>query len=309
MKEIWHKFISGGILFRVMAINIGVFLLLGFTKLILFLFQIAQVDLYSVFAVPASLHTLLMQPWSLITYMFLHEGLFHLVSNMIMLYFGGILFNEFMGRKRFLPMYILGGISGALLYIAAYNLLPVFAGSVEQSVALGASASVLAIFFTIAFYLPNFEVGLLFLGSIRLKYLAWIFLAIDLLSIDKGNPGGHIAHLGGALMGFIYVSALRRGHDFIEPINRLYARIKGLVQPKPVKKPHQVIDNPFKIEYTYKHSQKAVHDNNNQKSRGRFDNKSKQEIIDEILDKINKSGYDSLTREEKETIFKISKED
>ncbi len=291
---------------QLIFLNIGIFLVLGIFRLMFYLFQsMPEVSLLNWLAVPSYLPTLLTRPWTLLTYMFLHENLFHILSNMIMLYFGGRLFTEFLGESRLLPVYLWGGIAGATLFILAYNLLPVFENSLQVAIALGASASVLAVFFTIASYLPNYEVNLFLFGMVRLKWLALVILAIDLLSIDKGNPGGHIAHLGGALFGFLYVKGLRNGSDLAMATHRVFYRFGQFFSPK---KPMVHTGNKSRMKVEYNHQSHASSSHRKDNISTSFSQKSKQEIIDDILDKISRSGYESLTKEEKETIFKISKE-
>lgn len=294
-------------LHQLMFLNIGIFLFLGIFRLAFYLFQsMPDVALLNWLAVPSYLPTLLTRPWTLFSYMFLHENLFHIMSNMIMLYFGGRLFTEFLGESRLLPIYLWGGISGAAMFILAYNLLPVFENSSRVAIALGASASVLAVFFTIASYLPNYEVNLFLFGMVRLKWLALIILAIDLLSIDKGNPGGHIAHLGGALFGFLYVKGLRRGSDLAMATHRVFYKAGQFLSPK---KPVVASGSRSRMKVEYNHQNNAASSSHRKENNSAsFSHKSKQEIIDDILDKISRSGYESLTKEEKETIFKISKE-
>jgi hypothetical protein len=241
--------------------------------------------------------------------MFIHHDLFHILGNMIMLYFGGRIFTEFLGSSRLFPVYLLGGLFGALLFFSAFNALPAFDGVRAGAIALGASASVLAVFFAIASYLPNYEVNLFLFGFVRLKWVALILLVFDLISINRGNPGGHIAHLGGALFGYLYAMQLRRGRDLGAPIAKAMNAIPNLFKKK--KEPpharnfrHMVIE--FKNHQPEQATRKTGQSINHA---GDAQAKTKQEIIDEILDKISRSGYDSLTREEKETIFRISREE
>jgi len=286
------RFFTGKSMLSILIIiNIVVYILVNMANLFVYLFQIQELPghlnmspLAFLLAVPADLNALITKPWSVLTYMFLHENLWHLFFNMIMLYFGGVIFKEYLGSRKLLITYIFGGLTGAALYIAAFNVFPVFAFVLPYSVALGASASVLAIIVAIATYIPNYNVRLLLLGQIKFKWIAIIYIVIDLLSIQKENPGGHISHLGGAFFGFVYILALKRGLI----VTQFWAPFKKLFKPKP------------KMKATY--SKKPMTDDE-----FNYQRKVDQQRIDEILDKIKKSGYESLSKEDKELLFKESK--
>ena len=236
---------------------------------------------------PASPKLLLFRPWTILTHMFVHDGFLHVLFNMMWLYFGGTLFLTFHDSKKLLSTYLLGGLSGALLFILSMNLLPIFKDSI--AFAVGASAAVLAIVVAVATTAPNYVVRLVLIGPVKLKYIAIVSVLLDVLLIPQGNAGGHIAHLGGAFFGFIFASQLKRGNDltvdFLKPIFWLRDRIpsggKGI----------KVVHSKPKSRYEY----------NEEKG-------SKQEQVDAILDKIKRSGYDSLSKKEKEILFKASKE-
>ena len=165
-------------------------------------------------AVPADLGSLIYKPWTLITYMFLHYDFLHILFNMLWLFWFGQLFMQFIIPKRMLSVYLLGGLSGALLYIIAFNLIPAFQPSVPVSIALGASASVYAVVVAVCAYIPDYSMGLLLIGRVKLKYIAIVVVVIDILSISQGNAGGHIAHLGGALFVILvcYKAKKRKRH-------------------------------------------------------------------------------------------------
>jgi membrane associated rhomboid family serine protease len=279
-----------------MIINIGVFVILGLLSLFDNLFKLGGALKFSAHLTFPSFPTLwLAKPWTIFSYMFLHQDFFHLFGNMIMLYFGGRIFTDFLGNQRIVALYVAGGVAGALLYMLLYNTIPMFAETGLNANLLGSSAAVLAIFFAIASYLPNYEVSLILIGPVRLKYIALFLFLIDLLSIDQNNPGGHIAHIGGALFGIAYATGLRKGYDFTISFNNIINRIGNLFSStRKSKTPN------MKVAYKQAEAQKA---------KAAKVAKNKQEIIDAILDKISKSGYDSLTKEEQETIFKMSKED
>ncbi|MCC6252248.1 MAG: rhomboid family intramembrane serine protease [Bacteroidia bacterium] len=292
IEELKYKYKTGDNITKLIFINAIVFVALGLLSLIGVLFKVqTNLNFLPYLSLPSKPFVLLHYPWTLFTYMFIHQGFFHILFNMIMLYFGGRIFSDFLGNSRVVPMYIGGGLMGALLYLLLYNTLPVFADINISAQLLGSSAAVLAIFFAIAAYLPNYEVGLILLGFVKLKYIALFLFIIDLLSIDKGNPGGHIAHIGGALFGILYVYGLKRGYDFTSYFNKFTTKISDLFSRKRESK------------------MKVVYKQTSNKANSKSNNKTKQEIIDAILDKISKSGYDSLTHEERETIFKISKEE
>lgn len=288
-------FFSKSMLSRLIIINIAVFLVVNIYFLFLSLMAVKNDDLNIInwLAVPSDLHTLLIRPWTLLTYMFFHVSFWHLAMNMLVLFFGGSLFKQYLGEKKLLSVYIFGGLSGALFYVVAFNVFPVFQDKLLTSVALGASASVMAIIIAAATYLPNYPVYLFFFAKVKMKYIAAIYIVVDMLSINEksslydANPGGHIAHLGGALFGFLFILALKKGISF----KRIFAPVKNLFRPRMKVKYSK---EPFKKkpltddEYSY---QKADH----------------QKKIDTILDKISKSGYESLSKEEKELLFKSSK--
>ena len=199
-------FMSKSMLSRLILINIAVFLFVSLVRLYFYLFQLNPFQFGSDhitvmgywLAVPSNISLLLQKPWTAFTYMFLHENLWHLFFNMLMLYFGGIIFTQYLGSKKLLITYIFGGLTGAAFYVAAFNVFPAFVQVAPFSIAMGASASVLAIIIAIATYIPDYNIRMFLIGQIKFKWIAVIFVALDLLSIEKDNPGGHIAHLGGA---------------------------------------------------------------------------------------------------------------
>lgn len=274
---------------RLIMINILVFLCIKIISVILWLSN-APFDLSLFFAVPASLSQLLKQPWGIFTYMFLHERFFHLFFNMIVLYIFGEIFLQYFSQRKLMSTYICGGLVGGLFYIVAYNLFPVFEKVNEISYALGASASILAILIVIATYVPDYRINLLFIGPIKLKYFAIAIVIIDILSIPIGNAGGHIAHLGGAFWGFLYIWLFQRGIDMYVPFNKFYLNSKE-------KNTH------FRTHKTTKTSasKRPVSDEDYNARRA-----EEEHVIDKILDKIAKGGYDSLSSKEKEILFKSS---
>jgi len=244
--------------------------------------------LMEAFAVSANTGILIERPWTLITYMFLHFDFFHILFNMLWLWWFGAIFIQYLSQRQLLGTYFFGGIAGALLYVTAFNFFPVFSIARESALALGASASVLAIVVAIAFYVPDYTVHMLFLGPMKIKYIAIITIAIDLLMINSGNAGGHIAHLGGALWGFGYVKMLP-GFD--------PTRVFEIFNKKN-----------FHFQRTAKRSKFKVHKGGRPLSDDDYNREKilRQQRIDSILDKISRSGYDSLTKEEKELLFSSS---
>jgi len=287
--QLKQTFSSGSVLTRLIFVNVAVFLIVNLIRIPFFLFEANDYApaITEWLAVPSNPLLLLYKPWTIITYMFLHENFMHIFSNMLMLFFGGQLFMEYLGEKRLLGLYILGGIAGAFLYIIVFNLFPVFSRAVHFSYALGASAAVLAIFVAISTYIPHFVVNLFFVFRVKLMYVAIGLVIIDLISIDKGNPGGHIAHLGGSLFGFLFSKQLQKGNDFSLYFSKIIHLIASLFTKK----------NKVKVVYTDKQN---VNKNKN--------SNKKQQAIDAILDKISKAGYESLNKEEKEILFNFSKE-
>ena len=221
--------------------------------------------------------------------MFLHTDFIHLLINLIWLHFGSKIFLQYFTGKQLLSTYILGGIAGGVLYILSFNVFPAFQYEVETSIALGASASVLAIIIAIATYAPNYSVQFPFIGSVKLKHIAYFAIILDLISIKDGNAGGHIAHLGGVFYGFIYILLLKKGMDLSVNFHKFIGY--------------------FAFTFQKKNRLKKVHKRNKKGNDDSFrKNKSDaQKQINLILEKISKSGYESLTNDEKNILFKESK--
>ena len=293
LEDVKHFFLKGSMLSRLIMINLGVFVLVNFVRLIFFLWNVqgAGEVMTAWLGISSNPMVILTRPWTLLSYMFLHFDFFHILFNMIMLYVGGRLFIDFIGVGKLTATYILGGLSGALFFILSFNLFPVFFDVRSVAVALGASASVLAVFIAISAYMPNFELPLLLLGRIKLKYIAVVFVVIDLLSIERGNPGGHIAHLGGAFWGFMYAKMLLSGKDPIKGISRLIKSVGSFFSVKP------------RMRVKYNKSRPLTDEEYNERRADR------QKEIDKILDKISQSGYDSLTSKEKELLFKAGEKE
>ena len=211
------RYNAGSMLMKLIYINIGVFLLLRIVALVILLSGGNTDSWLHLFEVPSSLSLLLLKPWTIFTYMFAQYGILHLLFNMVWLYWFGKIFLFTGTPKQMLALYLYGGIAGALLFIAAYNTLPYFHGSVSWMI--GSSASVIAIVTATAIRHPDYRIGLLLLGEIPLKWIAIATIGISILSIPDGNAGGNIAHIGGAIIGAIYGVMLNRGTDITRPLN------------------------------------------------------------------------------------------
>jgi membrane associated rhomboid family serine protease len=282
--------------------NVAVWLFLFMLQLVAFLFNTENATVSAMgyapwvdavvnwLAVPANLGVLALKPYTLFTYMFLHVEFMHILFNMLWFYWFGKIFLEFLSDRQMVTTYIMGGLGGAFIFILAYNLFPVFAQTLPISVALGASASVMAIVVCISAYVPDYTIPLIFMGPVKIKYIAIVFVVIDIAMIRSGNAGGHFAHIGGAMWGFSYAMMLRKGIDpaKLYSLPWLWKLTKGSwARKSPLKKVH-VTSRPLNDE-TY-NQQRAL----------------KQKQIDIILEKISRSGYSSLSKEEREFLFKTS---
>lgn len=280
------------VLSRLILINLLVFLLGYIVHLGMWLFKLETADGIRLFtewiAVPSSLARLLQKPWTPFTYMFLHENFFHLLFNMVTLYFGSTIFLKYFNDRQLLLTYLIGGLLGAAFYILAFNFFPVFLEANPFALALGASASALAVVIAAAVFAPQYTVDLMFIGQVRMKYIALFFILMDIFSIQGNNPGGHIAHLGGAVWGAIYALSLRKGFN---PFRGLQ-RVKG-----------SRIRKRRKQESTAKsYGGRPVNDDEFNRQRN-----ERQQEVDRILDKISKHGYDSLSEQEKAILFSHSR--
>ena len=287
-----RSFLSAGAVTRLIYINLAVFLTIKILGVIFFLMNKKELDdaLIHLVALPADTGVLLKRPWTIFSYMFIHFDFLHILFNMLWLFWFGKIFLQYLDPRKLHAAYLLGGISGGALYILAYNLFPAFSENLGGAVALGASAAVLAIVMTISFYVPDYVLNLIFIGPVKLRYIALASIIIDILSIKSGNAGGHIAHLGGALFGIIFAGQLRRGKDLSRGFNRFLDGIASLFKPRP--KIHVKYKRPVQSETDMEYNARKA---------------SEQRDIDRILDKISKNGYDALTKEEKNKLFSNSK--
>jgi membrane associated rhomboid family serine protease len=288
MKDNFKKeFKEGTILNKLIYINIGLFLIFSILSVISFMFQFNTTTLLSNFYLPANLNIVIKKPWTFLSYMFLHNGFLHLIFNMLWLHFSGKIFLQYLNPKQLLSTYIIGGFFGGILFIITYNYVPIFQPLASGASAVGASASVFAIMIAIATYTPNYAVQFPFVGFIKIKYIAIFMLALDILSVQSVNAGGHIAHLGGALFGYFYIKQLQKGKDLSVNFSNLLERII------------KTLNTRSKLQKIHKRA-KSDYEFNQEKA-------SKQKEINEILEKIANSGYDSLSKEEKAILFSASK--
>lgn len=286
-QKLSYKYKTATVLEKLIAVNVILFIFFFLLETISFLFQ-TNISIIQWFVFPNEPMEFLYKPWSIITYAFLHAGIWHILGNMLILYFSGIYFLNFFSPKRLLNYYFLGGIAGAVVFMASYQLFPAFAG--VRSYLIGASAAVMAILVGIATHIPHMRIRLMFLGSLKFWWIAAFLVALDVIQIPFGNAGGHLAHLGGALLGYIYTKQIARGNDIGKPFALFADWISGLFSPKQ--------KTPFK----------KVHRNKRTTTRTATSSKSEHQAkIDAILDKIGKSGYESLSKEEKDFLFNAGK--
>lgn len=292
LKYEWNK---GSMIVRILMMNVLVFIISGIAFAVAKLFNY---DLHSLFihwmALHSNLKHLLYTPWTIITYGFLHADFWHILFNMLWLYWIGQTLEEYIGTRKILPIYIYGVLLGGLFYILAYNVFPLFSNVKETSYAVGASAGVMAIIWATVTLLPHLKIRLFLIGSVPLLYVAIVMSVLDLLGMAGNNAGGKIAHLGGALMGFIYIKQYQRGYDLSRGFNRLMDKISTIFQKK---QPNLTVKKGKQSSATSKKSATNV-------SKSDI---NRQKQLDVILDKIGESGYDSLSEREKEFLFQQSK--
>ncbi len=298
LDDLKLEYKMGGITQRLIFWNVGLFVipLVIFSLLSLFGIDLpylrwdshVSMDWLSLSSNPEDL---LWKPWSLIVYAFLHNGIFHLLFNMLMLYFSGRLFLTFFTQKQLFGLYILSAVFAGLMFVLSYNTIPLFTG-LGISKMVGASAAIMAILVATAVYAPYYQVRLMLIGTVKLWHIAIVFIILDLINVSVENQGGHVAHLSGAFFGYIYIRLLQKGIDLSKGISNITIFFENIFKPKN--------KSPFKV-----HRNKAK-SSSPQRPMGSAKNFT-QKQTDEILDKISKSGYDSLTKEEKEFLFKVGK--
>jgi membrane associated rhomboid family serine protease len=278
IDDIKRRYITGNIIEKLILINIGVFIL----TVLAGLFQKPYVGnmnfIAEWFSLDDTLSGLFTKPWSIISYGFLHAGFIHILFNCIALYFIGNLFIQFFSQKQLLNFYILGTFFGGVLYIFSQSFFPLFEG--KNSYLVGASAGISAIFLGIATYMPNYELKFPLIGYVKLWQVTAVWILLDIIGLVGNNAGGSFAHLGGALFGFLYVNkASNKEINWFNGLNSLFKRNKK---------------SPLKTVYKSKEKRKSSPDLN-------------QQQVDKILDKISKSGYDTLSKAEKDFLFRQGK--
>ena len=279
IKNAWNKKDNG--LIKIILINVIVFV--GASIIQVFLTVSGLSSIFNVvlnkLMLPASFSTFILQPWSIITYFFLHMNFMHILWNMLFLYWFGKIIYDNIGNNALISLYILGGIIGGLLYMATYNIVPYYTDRVSESLMLGASAGVFSVVVGSATLMPNYSFYLLLIGPVRIKYIAVFYVLLSFFDVAGSNAGGEIAHLGGAFIGYVFIKQLQNGvniGDGIIKILNFFGEIK-----KKERKKENIRQSEFKD--------------------------TTQDEVDKILDKISESGYSSLSKKEKEKLFNASK--
>ena len=291
-------FARGTLLVRLIYLNVAVFLLVHLVAVILTLWNIHPTAWMAYIDLPSDIGELLHRPWTLLTYMYVHYDVWHILFNMLWFYWFGNIFLQYFTPKQMGGLYLLGGLAGALFYVAAYNIFPYFAD--KQGMMCGASAAIMAVVLAITVRVPDYKVNLLFLGAVSLKYIAAVTILIDLFSMTSANAGGHIAHIGGAVMGILFTQFWKRGKDLTRPVNTvidaivtLFSRPRFKVhRPPHTASSHSTASSHRRPESDYEYNARK---------------KREMEEIDTILDKIKKSGFSALTDVYNKRLFDAGK--
>jgi membrane associated rhomboid family serine protease len=284
LDDIKLQYRTGGMVQKLLFWNIGLFVLATLVDVGL-KFSGVAFSYFDYVALSSNTSVFMAKPWTILTFNFFHAGLFHLIFNVLILHFSGRLFNTYFTDKQLFGVYLLGGIFSGLTFIALYFVLG------KVSLLVGASGAIMALLMATATYAPFMLLRIPLVGTVKLWHLAFFILLMDLIQLPLENMGGHLAHFGGALFGFMYIKFLQKGVDLTKPISVFLDRLVTITNPKP--------KTPFR----------NVHRNTEKKSVHSYgQNKDiTQKQINEILDKISQSGYDCLTKEEKEFLFKAGK--
>ncbi len=295
IQDAKDNFRTGTMITQLIMINVVIFIVLVLLKVFTYNFTMSKDSWIYTQIVQEWLSTsgywkeLIVKPWTLFTSMFLHKGVWHLAWNMIVLYWFGRILGDLLGDRRVLPLYILGGLVGAVIFTLSYSLIY----GVNDAHALGASAAVSAIVLGAAVTSPDYTIQLIFLGMVKIKWIALAIIVIDLLGTTGGNSGGAFAHLGGAFIGYMYVSQLRSGRDIGAWINTIVDWVQALFSPPERPKAKMTV---------------ASRNTDRRKSTKPSRSQETQADVDRILDKIKQKGYDSLSDEEKEVLYRASKD-
>jgi len=285
--EIKLSYKHGSYLTKLMYINIAIWIVVRLTAVFLVLGGNENLLFLDWLALPASFSQFLTRPWTLISYMFLHYELWHILLNMLWLYSFGRIFLEYHQPRKLLCLYLFGGLSGGIFFMIAYNLFPYFQHAIAFSQLLGASAAVISIVVATAVYVPNHVIHLILIGPVKIKWIALFSVILYVINLTGDNAGGNFAHLGGAFWGFFYMTLLKSGFDLSTKSERFFDKIFNW--SKSGRKLTVEYNAGSYREYGYNRSKKA-----------------QQEEVNRILDKISTTGYDALTTEEKEMLFRMS---
>lgn len=289
-EDIKYRFSQKDILMKLIIINVVIFLLFVLANVVTTLFKLGSIHTITEYlGVSSDVSVLIQRPWTLFTYMFVHdyESILHILFNMLFLFWFGQIFLSYFSSKNLGSLYVLGGLAGAVLYIVLFNTIPYYI-EMPRLPMIGASGAVTAIIFAAAFYNPNHRINILLFGSVKIIYIALFIFVVDFIALKStSNPGGHVAHIGGAILGYLYATQYRKGKDITRWITRLIDRISNISKPAP------------KMKVKYK-KREDDYDYNKRKH-------DQSQDIDKILDKIKASGYSSLTKDEKKQLFDASK--
>lgn len=288
IDELKVSFKTGSTLHKLIYLNLGLFLAVQIVRIILYLSSSYDLfdDFLNYLAVPSNLDILARRPWTFVTYMFLHVDFIHILFNLLWLFWFGTVFIQELGLKKLLSTYLLGGLSGGILYVIFYNIFPVFSEVKDSSVALGASASVMAVVVAAATYQPDRRMHLVLIGPIKIVYIALVMFILTSMVDFSVNTGGKIAHIGGAMMGFLIAYYYKQGKDITRGFENMMDQIASWFKP-----------GKQKMKVTHKRSSNDIE--------YKAQKVEEQKEIDVILDKISKAGYDSLSAREKELLFKM----
>jgi len=293
---------DGNALTMLIAINLVVFVFLAFVKVIYYFSEGSdgtlsfESNFFHWLTLPASFNAFLSRPWTLVTHMFVHDmtNVWHILGNMLWLWAFGYILQDLSGNRKIIPVFIYGALAGAIAYMLSFNFIPALKDHLPTAQAYGASAGIMAIAIAATTLAPNYRIFTMLNGGIPIWVVTVLYMIIDLATIPEANPGGHIAHIAGGLMGFGFTALLRRGHDWSEWMNNFYDWVSNLFDPDKPKKGRSV-----KSQLFYKATVEPF----------RKTSTITQQKIDEILDKINQKGYHTLSEDEKEILKRASQED